>query len=77
MKEHLKKLFGLAVLGLLLYSVNLRELADAFSHLTLGSALYLLFISVVMIYVSALKWGLFLDSFGKRMPVRRLFNLYL
>jgi len=72
-----KTFFGLAVLALLLWAVDFRKLIDAFSHLTLESIIYLVLMSVVLIHVSALKWEMFLESLGGKIPVARLFRLYI
>jgi len=73
----LKTLFALLVLGLLLLVVDLDKLRFAFAHVTLEILVLLLAISVPLIYVSALKWRLFLDAFGNRRSLPQLFNLYL
>lgn len=73
----LKSIVAIALLALLVKLVSFEDLWSALSHLTVGSAVYLLFLSGVMIYVSALKWGFFLESFGAPVSVLKLFNLYL
>ncbi|MEZ4753649.1 MAG: lysylphosphatidylglycerol synthase transmembrane domain-containing protein [Bdellovibrionota bacterium] len=77
LSSFLKSLLSIAILCALLYLVDLNVLIDSFKNLTAQQIAYLLFISVVLIYVSSLKWSLFLTSFAHRVPVVRLFNLYL
>ena len=81
MKAHLKKLgkavFATAILCLLFYLVDLKELWLAFSNLTLPAIVNLLLISAILIYISALKWSYFLEAFSGRVSVLKLFNLYL
>ncbi len=72
-----KTAFGLGVLALLLWAVDFRKLVDAFSNLTVESIIYLVLMSVVLIYVSALKWEMFIEILGGAIPVSRLFRLYV
>ncbi len=57
--------------------VDVRELWRALCQLTVGAIVYLGLIAIFMLYVSALKWGLFLEALGAKVSVFRLFNLYL
>ncbi|MCB0332113.1 MAG: hypothetical protein KDD55_01370, partial [Bdellovibrionales bacterium] len=61
----LKYLFALLLIGLLVWWVDFRSLWESLSQLTLFLAGYLLLISVLLIYISALKWKLFVESYGK------------
>lgn len=72
-----KYLIALIILALIFYQVGLAELWDQLSEVTLGSVIYLLLIGVLLIYISALKWQMFLEVFAERIPVIRLFLLYL
>ena len=76
-KRAVKLGLALAVLLALLLSVDLSRLIEALSHLTAGMVLYLLALSAVMVYVSALKWQLFLEARGAKVSALRLFNLYM
>lgn len=70
-------LIATALLAVLLYLTDYRDILVALSKMTLESVLYLMLISGVLIYISALKWQLFLEAFGSSVPVLRLFRLYL
>jgi glycosyltransferase 2 family protein len=72
-----KNVFAALIFGLLLYLVDLGELWRALSQLTWLAVIELLLISVGLIYISALKWKLFLGALSEQVSVVRLFNLYL
>lgn len=65
-----------AVIGLL-FVADPRSVVQAFSHLSVGVILYLLFLSFVLIYISVLKWKIFLEGFGERPSLAKLYGLYL
>ena len=73
----LKTLFGITVLVFLIWLVDVRQIVSAFSKVSAEAIGYLLFMSVVLIYVSALKWKLFLEALGGSVGVWRLFRLYV
>jgi len=75
--KFLRTVFGLAVFVFLLWLVDLRKVLATFSNLSFEIVIYLIFMSIVLIYVSAFKWGLFLEVLGGRVPVWRLFRLYI
>lgn len=77
MKTVLKNILALLILVALLYLVDVRELWRALSELTLQSIIGLAVLSVALIYVSALKWKLFLEFLGAKVSLLRLFLLYL
>jgi len=76
-KRLLKNFAAAAIIALLFFLTDLRELMRAFSHLTFSAVFLLLLISVLLIYTSALKWSLFLAALSRKVPVARLFCLYL
>ncbi|MCB0317123.1 MAG: flippase-like domain-containing protein [Bdellovibrionales bacterium] len=89
-KSILKNIIALALILALFSFVNIKELFNSFANLTILQFSYLMFISIVLVYISALKWSLFLSSFSSpnrktntvssevgEIPVLRLFNLYL
>jgi glycosyltransferase 2 family protein len=76
-KQLLGYLLSIALLALLVYLTDYREILQALGEMTVGSVLYLMLISVLLIYISALKWQLFLAAFGSFIPALRLFRLYL
>jgi glycosyltransferase 2 family protein len=73
----LKYAFSLGILLLLIYFVNFSELWEALSKLSIASVVSLLVISVALIWVSSVKWGLFVHALGSKVRVARLFALYL
>ncbi len=75
--RHLKIGIALLLLATLLYFANLADLAAALSALTPALAAYLMLISVLLVYISALKWSLFLGVVAQPVSVIRLFCLYL
>lgn len=72
-----KMLLGAVLLALLLWFVDFRKLIDAFSNITLEAVVYLVFMSIALIYVSAFKWGMFLEELGGAVRIWRLFRLYV
>jgi uncharacterized protein (TIRG00374 family) len=70
-------LVSVVLLALLIYLTDYREILQALGQMTVGSVLYLMLISVLLIYISALKWQLFLEAFGSYISALRLFRLYL
>lgn len=77
MKRILQYLFGLLLLAVLLSLVEAEPLISALSEITLEVFIYLMLVSVLLIYISALKWQLFLRELGNAVHIVRLFNLYL
>ncbi len=72
-----KNIFAALVLILLIWLVDTRELIAALSQLTLESIVLLLLISVLLVYISALKWQLILQYLKCSSSVFKLFSLYL
>lgn len=77
MKQLLKFLFSLLLLLAVFWVVDFAELKRILSAITWGAVFNLSLITVALIYVSALKWGLFIESFGSKFSVWRLFRYYL
>lgn len=73
----LKICVAIGVLALLLSQVDMNQLWQALTQLTPALAAYLVFLSIVMLYISALKWKLFVESYGKEASLWHLFKLYL
>lgn len=72
-----KNIAALVILVGLLLLVDFRELLKALAQLSLTSVFGLAVLSVALIYVSALKWGYFLEFLGSKVAVLRLCALYL
>lgn len=68
---------GVIVLATLVYFADWRAVALAVSHLSVSLLIALGLVSFLLIFVSALKWKLFVDSFGTAVSVWRLSELYL
>lgn len=77
MKKIAKNILALIILIALVYVVDVRELWRALSELTWKSIIGLAVLSVALIYVSALKWKLFLEFLGSKVSLVRLNLLYL
>lgn len=71
-----RRIIALVLIGALIASVQVGELVQALTELTWPLAALLIYISVVLIYLSALKWKLFLESFGREVSLLRLNALY-
>src|SRR5687768_8466178 len=73
-----KTTFGVALLAaLLVWNDNGRKLLDVFAGFRPEFAVALLLISFALIWISCIKWGLFLRDRGVRISHARLFGLYL
>jgi uncharacterized protein (TIRG00374 family) len=73
-----KTALGLALLvALLVWNDNGRKLLTVFAGFRPELAAALLLISLTMVWISSLKWGLFLRDRGARIGQSRLFGLYL
>lgn len=73
----LKYLFSILLLLALVYLVDFAELWKALKELSFEAIFYLALLSVLLIYVSALKWKFFLDNFKTGASLWLLFKLYL
>jgi uncharacterized membrane protein YbhN (UPF0104 family) len=71
-----QRALALALIGALVVAVDFRALGAALGNITAVLAIFLVYISVVLVFVSALKWKLFLDSLGCRVSLVRLNALY-
>ena len=73
----LKGVFALALIGALIWWIPLDEVASALSNLTVSLAIYLILISVVLLFISVMKWKTLIRTQGKDESTVRLFGLYL
>ena len=64
------------LLYLIVEHVHSKEIAGALSQLTWTTFTLLMLISVLLVYISALKWSYFLAHFGLKVSVVSLTNLY-
>ncbi len=73
-----KQLLAVAIVVLLLWFVGTAELLQSLQRLSAEAVVNLLLVSVLLIYISALKWALFVEAVGAaRVAVANLFGLYL
>lgn len=75
--KFLRSTLALLIVAVLIYLASARELVDALRQLGLDDVIGLAILAVALIYVSALKWKLFIESLGSPVSVLRLFGLYL
>ena len=75
--SRLKLLIAAVLIAALLYLVKPLELWHALAQLSAAAVICLILLSVLLIYISALKWKLFLESFGNAVNVFHLFKLYV
>jgi len=69
-------LFALIVIALLCYLVGWQELLTALAQLELLDVIKLIALSVALIWVSSVKWSLFLKAAGHQVSVLQLMRLY-
>jgi uncharacterized protein (TIRG00374 family) len=72
-----KSALALGILAILFFVVDLSALQTALSQLSISAFSYLMMISFVLVYISSVKWELFIESFGASVTCLRLFALYL
>ncbi len=72
-----KYILAVALLVILFFMVDRTALVETAKRVTVYNFGYLMLISVLLIYISAIKWGCFLESFGVSISAIRLFSLYL
>lgn len=73
----MKAILAIVLLLVLLYLTDIAALWQSLSQLRLSDILNLSLASIILIYISALKWGFFLEFLGSPVKVSRLFALYL
>ncbi len=76
-KTLVKTAIGLALLAALVWMVDWRETAATLARLTLPWIAALLAIGLWLVFISCVKWRLFLSARGANVPVSKLVNLYL
>jgi glycosyltransferase 2 family protein len=73
----IKNCFAILLIVVLIYIVDVKQLWAALSELTVEILIYLGLLSILLVYISAMKWQYFLEALGSRVPVLHLFNLYI
>lgn len=64
------------ILFLVIMAAGPAALWDTLCSIEIRFLIYLLLLSVVMVWVSCLKWQLFIQAFGHAVPMRELMRLY-
>lgn len=72
-----KRLLAVLLLAGLLFFIDIKKMAAIFASLSLGIISFLILISFALVYVSAMKWGVFLRSLGIQASIWKLNALYL
>ena len=72
-----RRVLAISIILFLVWFVDFRALGTALANLTWESILLLLLMGVVLVYVSAFKWALFLRASGQSVRVSELCGLYL
>ena len=75
--KKIQVLIALVSISILFFVVDFKVLGQAISQLSLPIIFLLILISIVLVYISALKWQLFLASLGENISAIYLFSLYL
>ena len=73
----IKVIFGIALLAALLFSVNLRTLLDRLTSVYLPYLAIVFLLPHVAMLLSTIKWKIFLHALSIRVPLARLFGLYM
>jgi len=73
----LKSLLGLGIIVFIFSNIPLSQVIATFQNLTLSWVLFLVLISIVLVYVSVLKWQILLSTQGIRERISHLYGLYL
>ena len=77
MKRTARLLAGFLLLAFLFFFVDLRALGAAFAQLTVTYVVYLILLSVVLIWISCVKWRLFIRVGGYDASLTHLMKLYV
>lgn len=76
-KSILRFLLALLLLAGAIYIVGSRELVDALYQIKFIYVVYLIILAILLIWVSAVKWRLFIRAHGHDASIGHLFNLYM
>ena len=76
MKRSLRLLVALGLLLGLIWVAGSRDLLKIFGRLDLPSIIYLLGLSVILIWLSCIKWRLFIRAWGHDAPILQLMKIY-
>lgn len=76
MRRSLRVVIALALLGGLIWIAGSRDLLSVFRRLDIGSVLMLFGVSALLIWLSCMKWRLFIRAWGHDAPVSHLMRIY-
>lgn len=72
-----KILIAILLLAFLFWKVPVNDLVNLLENTSVDLIIYFLLISILLIYISTLKWKVFLDKENKKISILKLYNLYL
>lgn len=75
--RNVRRLLAAVLLAGLFFFIDIKKMAVIFGSLSLGIIAFLVLISCALVYVSAMKWGVFLRSLGVEASIFKLNALYL
>jgi glycosyltransferase 2 family protein len=76
MRRSLRVVFAVAILSVLLWLVGAKELVAVFERIDGLMVVYLLFLSIVMLWVSCIKWRVFIRASGHDVSIGKLMKFY-
>ncbi len=65
-----------AIIGAIIYTIGVEALVGILYNLNFTYVIYLLLLSVVLIWASCLKWKVFIKAFGHEVSILHLMRLY-
>lgn len=68
---------GILLMAYLLVKIDWRSMAGIFSGISIFYLVVLIGLSFVLIWISCVKWSLFLSSKGRKVPIMNLMSLYM
>lgn len=77
MKSTLRAVFAVGILAALLFYVGTEDLIEVVRRIDLQYLVYLLLLSIVLVWASCLKWRLFVRASGHDAPMLHLMKLYM
>lgn len=75
--KYLKILIALIIFCSLFFVVKIEDLISSFKEVTLTEFSILMLVSIVLVWISAIKWQIFLEFFGEKRSTFKLFSYYL
>ena len=72
-----KPIFATLILLAAFWFIGWKDIAGSLEHIELGHVAFLVVLSMVMIWVSCVKWQLFIRAYGHEISIWRLMRLYI